>query len=114
MNTRMRAETTRVCDAGLAAYLADQHSAFRLRSFSRGMIAGTALAIPAWFIASYSGLNPSLAILPFVAGAVGGSFVGLTQADRNDSSHTADFDSVCAQLDKEDSDSEKTESESDA
>lgn len=111
MNTRMRAETTRVCDAGLAAYLADKHSAFRLRSFSRGMIAGTALAVPAWLIASYSGLNPSVAVVPFIAGAVGGSFVGLTQADRNDSSHTADFDDVCAQLDKEDSDLEDSESD---
>ena len=111
MNSRMRAETTRVCDAGLAAYLADKHSAFRLRSFSRGVTAGVILAIPAYLISSYAGLNSGLAVLPAAAGLVGGTWVGLTQADRDDGSHTADFDEVCAQLEKEDSDSEESESD---
>ena len=48
MNSRMRAETTRVCDAGLSAYLADKHSEFRLRSFSRGVVGGAILTIPTY------------------------------------------------------------------
>jgi len=112
MNSRMRAETTRICDAGLSAYLADKHSDFRLRSFSRGVVGGAILTIPTYFLVQSTGLNPIFSILPLASGLLGGTWTGLTQAERNDTLHTVDFEEVCSQL--EDSDSDSEESESDA
>jgi hypothetical protein len=46
------------------------------------------------------------------SGLLGGTWTGLTQAERNDTLHTVDFEEVCSQI--EDSDSDSEESESDA
>ena len=111
MNSRMRAETTRVCDAGLSAYLADKHSEFRLRSFSRGVVSGSILTLPTYFLVQSTGINPIFSILPLASGLLSGTWTGLTQADRNDALNTADFDGVCDELEKDDSDSEESESD---
>ena len=87
----MRAETTRVCDAGLSAYLADKHSEFRLRSFSRGVVSGAILTLPTYFLVQSTGINPIFSILPLASGLLSGTWTGLTQADRNDALNTADF-----------------------
>ncbi len=111
MNSRMRAETTRVCDAGLSAYLADKHSEFRLRSFSRGVVGGAILTLPTYFLVQSTGINPIFSILPLASGLLSGTFTGLTQADRADGSNTADFDEVCATLEESEDQENSEESE---
>lgn len=110
MNSRNKAEIQRVCDAGLASYLAQQHSDFRLRCFSRGVIGGVVLAIPAYFLLSYYHLNPVLTVLPLFGGVVGGTYRGLTQAESEDKLNIVDFDEVCASVEEEE---EETDEESD-
>lgn len=107
MNSRMRAETTRVCDAGLSAYLADKHSDFRLRSFSLGVVGGAILTIPTYFLVQSTGINTIFSILPLASGLLSGTWIGLTQADRNDALNTADFDDVCASLEEDESDEDE-------
>lgn len=109
MNSRNKAELQRVCDAGLASYLAQQHSDFRLRSFSRGVIGGVVLSIPAYFLLIYYHLNPVLTVLPLFGGVVGGTYQGLTHAESEDRLNTVDFDEVCASIEEE----EETDEESD-
>ncbi|MBP04801.1 MAG: hypothetical protein CMA72_08485 [Euryarchaeota archaeon] len=111
MNSRMKAETTRVCDAGLSAYLADKHSEFRLRSFSRGVVGGAILTLPTYFLVQSTGINPIFSILPLASGLLGGTWTGLTQADRADGSNSADFDEVCATLEESESDEDSEDSE---
>jgi len=110
MNSRMKAETTRVCDAGLSAYLADKHSEFRLRSFSRGVVGGAILTIPTYFLVQSTGINPIFSILPLASGLLSGTWTGLTQADRTDELNTADFEDVCASLEESESDEDSEDS----
>ena len=45
MDSKTLAETQRICDAGLGAYLSQKHSDFRLRNFSRGVVVGSVFSV---------------------------------------------------------------------
>jgi hypothetical protein len=112
MDSRNKAEITRVCDAGLAAYLAQQRSDFRLKSFSVGLVSGVLVSIPVYFLTQQYGVSPTFTILPLFGGIVGGTYRGLSQSEMNDASHEVDFNDVCATI-EEDEDEESEEDESD-
>jgi|TARA_Y100000310_G_C20186752_1_gene580645 hypothetical protein len=108
MNSKSLAEAQRTCDAGLGSYLAQKHSDFRMKSFSKGVVAGVILTIPTYFGLKYYGMNPSLAALPFFAGTVGGTYRGITSAEQDDTLHTSDFEEVCSSLEEDEEEDEET------
>ena len=113
MDSRNKAEVTRVCDAGLAAYLAQKRSDFRLKSFSVGLVSGVIVSIPLYFLTQQYGVSPAFTILPLFGGIVGGTYRGLSQSEMNDASHTVDFEDVCSSMETDDEESEEDESDGD-
>lgn len=116
MDSKTLAETHRICDAGLGAYLSQKHSDFRLRNFSRGVVVGSVFSVITYgfmtFAFDMKSKATSFALIPLAAGLLGGSYRGLTQAESEDSIHSADFDEVCASLEStEDEESEAEDSE---
>ena len=116
MDSKTLAETQRICDAGLGAYLSQKHSDFRLRNFSKGVVVGSIFSVVTYGLLTFGfdmkSQATSYALLPLGAGLLGGEYRGLTQAESEDSVHTADFDEVCASLEStEDEESEAEDSE---
>ena len=111
MNTKMKAEAYTICNAGLSAYLANEHKEYRLKSFSRGIMVGVVTTIPAYFITKYYQLPQLYAALPLTGGMLSGIYEGLTNAESNDSLHTSDFDTVCESLEEEEESEDEEESE---
>ena len=111
MDTKMKAEAYTICNAGLSAYLSNEHKEYRLKSFSRGVIVGAITTIPAYFITKYYQLPQLYAALPLSGGMLSGIYEGLTNAESNDSLHTSDFDTVCETLEEEESSEDDDEDE---
>tara|TARA_R110000751_G_scaffold197125_3_gene302342 strand:+ start:200 stop:544 length:345 start_codon:yes stop_codon:yes gene_type:complete len=111
MNTKIKAEAYTICNAGLSAYLANEHKDYRLKSFSRGIIIGVVTTIPAYLITKYYQLPQIYAALPLTGGMLSGIYEGLTNAESNDSLHTSDFDTVCESLEEEEESEDEEESE---
>jgi hypothetical protein len=110
MDSRNKAQITRVCDAGLSAYLAQHRADYRLKSFSVGLVSGVLVSIPVYFLTNYYNVSSSFTILPLFGGLIGGTYRGLSQSEMQDAVHTVDFDEVCASIEP---DEESEEDESD-
>lgn len=109
MDTKMKAEAYTICNAGLSAYLSNEHKEYRLKSFSRGIIIGAITTIPAFFITQYYKLPQLYAALPLTGGMLSGIYEGLTNAESNDTLHTSDFDTVCESLEEEEESEDEEE-----
>ena len=113
MDSKTLAETQRICDAGLGAYLSQKHSDFRLKNFSRGIVAGSVFSVITYglmsFVFDMKTQAVSYALIPFGAGLLGGSYRGLTQSESEDTLHTTDFDEVCASLESDEDEDEAEE-----
>mgnify|MGYP003129708371 CR=1 FL=1 len=81
MDSKSKAEITRVCDAGVAAYLAQQRSDYRLKSFSVGLVGGVLVSIPVYFLTKQFSVSSSWTVLPLFGGLVGGTYRGLSGAE---------------------------------
>jgi hypothetical protein len=110
MDSKSKAQITRVCDAGLSAYLTQQRADYRLKSFSVGLVSGVLVCIPVYLLTNYYNLSSSLTVLPLFGGIVGGTYRGLTQSEMQDANYTVDFEEVCASVEP---DEEEEEDESD-
>ena len=106
MDSKSKAQITRVCDAGLSAYLTQQRADYRLKSFSVGLVSGVLVSIPVYLLTNYYNLSSSLTVLPLF----GGTYRGLTQSEMQDANYTVDFEEVCASVEP---DEEEEEDESD-
>ena len=102
MDSKSKAQITRVCDAGLSAYLAQQRADYRLKSFSVGLV--VLVCIPIYLLTNYYNLSSSLTVLPLFGGIVGGTYRGLTQSEMQDANYTVDFEEVCASVEPDEED----------
>ena len=113
MDSKTLAETQRICDAGLGAYLSQKHSDFRLRNFSRGVVVGSIFSVVTYGLLTFGfdmkSQAASYALLPLGAGLLGGAYRGLTQSESEDSVHTTDFNEVCASLESSEDEEEDSD-----
>lgn len=113
MDSKSKAEITRVCDAGVAAYLAQQRSDYRLKSFSVGLVGGVLVSIPVYFLTKQFSVSSSWTVLPLFGGLVGGTYRGLSGAELQDAAHEVDFNDVCSAVEPDEEESEEDESDGD-
>ena len=89
------------CDAGLTAYLAQQHSKHRSKTTAYGLLGGLvgSVVLMIWGKNSMKGM---LSFIPLGVGILGGLATGLATQDDGDSAREDDFREVCAQYEAED------------
>ena len=91
------------CEAGLASYLAQQHSKHRSKATAYGLLGGLAGSV-ILMIWGKNSVKGALSFIPLGVGVLGGLATGLATQDNGDSAREDDCLEVCAQYEAEDED----------
>ena len=89
------------CEAGLASYLAQQHSKHRSKATAYGLLGGLAGSV-ILMIWGKNSVKGALSFIPLGGGVLGGLATGLATQDNGDSAREDDFREVCAHYEAED------------
>jgi len=109
--TKTEAEARRVCSQGVSAYISGRHKGHIQKSIAYGVIGGIVPTSILFISSNFVSFNRWYSLLPLGIGLVSGWGYGVYSTDVNDIEYAEDFETVCAQFEKEDEESEESESD---
>jgi len=113
MKSRYRAEAMSICYAGLSSYLGKAHKKRVSSGILTGIGVGAMSSAGLYAYQRFLGMpSDNLTIfIPLFLGAISGAGYGSLTSDKNDSQLTADFNSVCDELEAQEAENEEDESD---
>ena len=113
MKSRYRAEAISICDAGLSSYLGKANKKRVSTGILTGILVGGISTTGLYLYQRFTGMpiDNLFALMPLFLGAISGAGHGSLTSDKEDTKLTTDFNSVCDELEAEESEDEEEESD---